>query len=225
MVDQGRFEIRIGGVSRGQESFAIRRQGEEHMAVGRTSLEGEELWVQSAEIGLRTNARLDPIRYEFRTLQQPRETIIAVRTGSRIKVTTSDVEGERMTELRADRRLVLLQPGVAHHYWFLVSRLAAASPGGTGTLDVLAPGTVQLAPAHLERTSDVELAFAEGPARQAVRYDVRIGESDHVIWVERGSGRVLRAEIPERAWVAVRHFESGGDEPEDGTGNSGEAGS
>ena len=208
MIDQGRFEIRIGGTSRGQESFAIRRQGEEYMAVGRTSLEGEELWVMSAEVGLRTDARFVPVRYEFRTLQRPSSTTIAVRTGSRIKVTTSNQEGERMTELMADRELVLIQTGVAHHYWFLIQRFGKAPAGLGGTVDALAPGAVERSAIRLDEVSEVELAIPDGPVLQATRYDMQIGESHHIVWVERTTGNVLRAEIPERAWVAIRISDS-----------------
>ncbi len=214
MIDQGRFEIRIGGESRGQESFAIRRQGEEYMAVGRTSLEEQELWVLSAEVGLRTDARYVPVRYEFRTLQRPTSTTIAVRTGSRIRVTTSNQEGERMTELMADRELVLIQTGVAHHYWFLIKRFGQASAGQTGTVDALAPGAVERSSIRLDGVTDVELALPDGPVREAIRYDMQIGETSHIVWVERTTGHVLRAEIPERAWVAIRIYDSTGDAPE-----------
>jgi hypothetical protein len=213
MIDQGRFEILIGGAVRGQESFAIRRQGEEYMAVGRTSLEGQELWFMSAEIGLRTDARFDPVRYEFRTLQRPTSTTIAVRTGSRIRVTTSNEEGERMTELMADRELVLIQTGVAHHYWFLIKRFGQASAGQGGTVDALEPDAVERSSILLEKISDVELALPDGPVHDATRYDMQIGESRHIVWVERTTGHVLRAEIPERAWVAVRIYGATGAGP------------
>ncbi|MGW8281881.1 MAG: hypothetical protein ACWGON_01165 [Gemmatimonadota bacterium] len=214
MIDKGLFEIRIGGVRRGQESFAIRRQGEEYMAVGRTSFEGEEIWLLSAEVGLRTDARFVPVRYEFRTLQRPSSTTIAVRTGSRIRVTTSNQDGERMTELVADRELVLIQTGVAHHYWFLIKRFGKAAAGLGGTVDALAPDAVKRSAIRLEAVTDVDLALPGGPVREATRYDMRIGDTVHIVWVERATGHILRAEIPERAWVAVRVFEPTDTDPE-----------
>jgi hypothetical protein len=210
VIDQGRFEIRIGGATRGQESFAIRRQGEEYMAVGRTSLQGEELWVMSAEVGLRTDGRFVPVRYEFRTLQRPTSTTVAVRTGSRIKVTTSNEEGERTTELMADRQLVLIQTGVAHHYWFLIQRFGQATAGLGGTVDALAPDAVERSSIRLDEVTEVELPTQDGQVLEATRYDMQIGESRHIVWVQRTTGKVLRAEIPERAWTAVRIDESGG---------------
>ena len=214
IIDQGRFEIRIGGAARGQESFAIRRQGEEYMAVGRTSLEGQDLWVLSAEVGLRTDAQYVPVRYEFRTLQRPTSTTIAVRTGSRIRVTTSNQEGERMTELMLDRELVLIQTGVAHHYWFLIKRFGQASAGQGGTVDALAPDAVERSSIRLDEVSDVEITLPDGLVREAKRYDMQIGETSHIVWVERTTGHVLRAEIPERAWAAIRIYDSTGGDPE-----------
>ena len=207
MVDRGRFEILIGGSVRGQESFAIRRQGEEYMAVGRTSLEGENLLVLSAEVGLRTDARFMPVRYEFRTLQRPTSTTIAVRSGNRIRVTTSNQEGERMTEVLADRGIVLIQTGVAHHYWFLIRRFGNAEVGRGGTVDALTPDYVKRSGIRLEAVEEVDLAFPAGPVVAARRHDIRIGDTRHTVWTKRSTGRVVRAEIPERAWVAVRLFE------------------
>ncbi len=214
MIDQGRFEIRIGGAARGQESFAIRRQGEEYMAVGRTSLEGQDLRVLSAEVGLRTDARYVPVRYEFRTLQRPTSTTIAVRTGNRIRVTTSNQEGERMTELMLDRELVLIQTGVAHHYWFLIKRFGEASAGQGGTVDALAPDGVERSSIRLDEVTEVDLTLPDGRLREARRYDMQIGETRHIVWVERTTGHVLRAEIPERAWVAIRIYDSTDGDPE-----------
>lgn len=214
MIDQGRFEIRVSGAARGQESFAIRRQGEEYMAVGRTSLEGQDLRVLSAEVGLRTDARYVPVRYEYRTLQRPTSTTIAVRTGSRIRVTTSNQEGERMTELMLDRELVLIQTGVAHHYWFLIKRFGQASAGQGGTVDALAPGVVERSSIRLNEVTEVEIALPDGRVRDAKRYDMQIGETRHIVWVERTTGHVLRAEIPERAWAAIRIYDSTGEDPE-----------
>lgn len=214
MIDRGRFEILIGGSARGQESFAIRRQGEEYMAVGRSSLEGDNLLVLSAEVGLRTDARFMPVRYEFRTLQRPSSTTIAVRSGNRIRVTTSNQEGERMTELLADRGIVLIHTGVAHHYWFLIQRFGNAEAGRGGTVDALTPDDVRRSGIRLEAVEDVDLAFPDGPVLAARRHDIQIGDTRHIVWTERSTGRVLRAEIPERAWVAIRLFEA--DEADEG---------
>jgi hypothetical protein len=204
LVDQGRFEIRIGGVPRGQESFAIRRQGTEYMAVGRISREGAGVWIGSAEVGLRTDARFVPVRYEFRTLQRPTTRIIATRTGSRIRVTTSDQSGEGMTEIAAGPNLLLLQSGVVHHYWFLVRRLQGAQAGREGSVEAVTPADVQRMGVELVAVEPDSVAGPGNRRVAATRYEIRIGDTLHRVWVEQGSGRVLRAEVPDQDWAAVR---------------------
>lgn len=204
IVDQGRFEIRIEGVPRGHESFAIRRQGAEFMAVGRISREGAGVWIGSAEVGLRTDARFVPVRYEFRTLQRPITRVIATRAGSRIQVTTSDQAGERMTEIGAGPGLLLLQTGVVHHYWFLVRRLQGAPAGQGGTVEALTPAEVLRLGVELTSVQPERVELPEGRTAEAIRYEIRIGDATHRVWLETETGRVLRAEIPEQGWSAVR---------------------
>ncbi len=204
LVDQGRFEIRIGGVPRGQESFAIRRQGAEYMAVGRISREGAGVWIGSAEVGLRTDARFVPVRYEFRTLQRPTTRVIATRTGSRIRITTSDQSGEGMREIAAGPGLLLLQSGVVHHYWFLVRRLEGTRVGGEGSVEAVTPSDVQRLGVELVAVEPDSVVGPGGATVPATRYEIRIGDTRHRVWVERDSGRVLRAEVPDQDWSAVR---------------------
>ena len=204
IVDQGRFEIRVGGVPRGQESFAIRRQGTEYMAVGRISREGAGVWIGSAEVGLRTDARFVPVRYEFRTLQRPTTRVIATRTGSRIRVTTTDQSGEGMTEIAAGPSLLLLQSGVAHHYWFLVRRLQGAQAGKEGSVEAVTPSDVRRMGVELVSVEPDSVAGAGGGSLPATRFEIRIGDTLHRVWVEQASDRVLRAEVPSEEWSAVR---------------------
>ncbi|MFO7586817.1 MAG: hypothetical protein R6X22_01980 [Gemmatimonadota bacterium] len=216
IVDRGRFEVRIEGVPRGQESFAIRRQGAEYMAVGRISREGAGVWIGSAEIGLRTDGRFVPVRYEYRTLQRPPTRVIATRAGSRIRITTTDQTGERMTEIGAGPGLLLLQTGVVHHYWFLVRRLQGARAGEGGTVEAVTPADVRRMGVELASVEPDRVAGPRGGTIEATRYEIRIGDVLHRVWVESESGRVLRAEIPEQGWSAVRVAEATdqGEQPE-----------
>lgn len=129
-----------------------------------------------------------------------------------------------MTELVADRELVLIQTGVAHHYWFLIKRFGRAAPGLGGTVDALAPDAVTRSAIRVEQVADVDLVLPGGAAREATRYDIRIGDTAHVVWVERATGHILRAEIPERAWVAVRVYEPTGSDTGSGAAGSSQEG-
>ncbi len=78
------------------------------MAVGRIQLEGESTWLRSAEFGLRTDGAYAPARFETRALGQPAHTLKLTRSGTRLRITTTSDEGDRMTELLAAPGQVLL---------------------------------------------------------------------------------------------------------------------
>lgn len=202
LIDQGRYDIRLGDRAAGTETFAIRRQGEGYMAVGRLQLEGSGAWLRSAEFGLRTDGSFAPVRYEIRALGEP-QSLIASRTGTRIRITTTSEEGERMTELLANPNHVLLGPGVAQHYYFLIQRLASGRGGG---VIGLIPGEGREAPVRVVGSSEstVEIGGKPVPAR---RWELSIDGTTHLVWSDPADGRILRVEIPDRRWRSVRQAE------------------
>lgn len=200
LVDQGRYDIRLGDRGTGTETFAIRRQGEGYMAVGRIQLEGSGAWLRSAEIWLRTDGSFTPVRYRFESLvtEDPRN-VEFLRTGTRIRVSTSSDEGVRVNELLADPDQVLLEPGVAQHYYFVVRRLAA----GSDRLTALIPGEGREAPIRLTGTSDVTIEVGERSV-DARRWELTVDGETHLVWSDRTDGRILRVEIPDRGWRSDR---------------------
>lgn len=202
LIDQGRYDIRLGDRATGTETFAIRRQGEGYMAVGRIQLEGSGTWLRSAELGLRTDGSFAPVRYEIRALGGP-HSLIAARTGTRVRITTSSEEGDRMTELLANPNHVLLGPGIAQHYYFLIQRLESGRGGG---VIALVPGEGREAPVRVVGTSEstVEIGGEPVPAR---RWELSIDGTTHLVWADPADGRILRVEIPDRGWRSVRQAE------------------
>lgn len=203
LVDQGRYDITLGGRAAGTETFAIRRQGEGYMAVGRIQVERGVAGLQSAEFGLRTDGAFGPVRYETRATGNGR-SVIATRAGTRIRITTSNDEGDRMTELLADPSQVLLDPGIAQHYYFLVRRVAS---GATGSLKALIPGEAREVPVRLVGTTDVEVQAA-GSRQPARRYEFSVGGATHVVWADPADGRILQVDVPDRQWRSVRRAEN-----------------
>ncbi|MGD8496758.1 MAG: hypothetical protein PVF05_11240 [Gemmatimonadales bacterium] len=203
LVDQGRFDIRVGDRTTGTETFAIRRQGEGYMAVGRLQLEGTGAWLRSAEVMLRTDGSYAPVRYRYESrVEGERRMVDLTRAGTRLRVSTTSAEGERMTELLANPRQVLLGPGIAEHYYFLVRRLSA----GGRSLTALLPQEGREAPIRLvgSRDTTVDVGSQAVPAR---RWEVEIDGSTHLVWSDLADGRVLRVEIPDRQWRSVRRAE------------------
>ncbi len=202
LVDQGRYDITIGDRVAGTETFAIRRQGEGFMAVGRIQLEAEGTWLRSAEFGLRTDGAFTPVRFETRSVGGPARTLIVTRNGTRLRITTSSDEGDRMRELLATPHQVLLGPGIAQHYYFVIRRINAA--GGL-PLDLVAirPGRGLEHTVRVDSVTTTEITMA-GAARPASRYDLDVGGEQHVVWADPADGRILMVEIPDRRWTSVR---------------------
>lgn len=203
LVDQGRYDIRLGDRATGTETFAIRRQGEGYMAVGRIQLEGSGAWLRSAEVMLRTDGSFTPVQYrlESRVTGDPR-TVSFLRSGTRIRISTSSDEGERVSELLAGPDQVLLEPGIAQHYYFVVRRLAAGADGLTAVI----PGDGQEAPIRLTTTSDVTIDVG-GRSMDARRWELTVDGTTHLVWSDRADERILRVEIPDRGWRSDRRAE------------------
>jgi hypothetical protein len=200
LVDQGRYDIRFGDRASGTETFAIRRQGEGYMAVGRIQLEGTGAWLRSSEVVLRTDGSFAPIRYRFesRVAGDPR-TVDFARSGTRIRITTSSDEGERVNELLARPDQVLLEPGIAQHYYFVIRRLAA----GGDRLTAVIPGEGREASIRVTDASDTTIEIG-GRSTEARRWELAIDDATHLVWSDRADGRILRVEIPDRAWRSER---------------------
>ncbi|MFW6089449.1 MAG: hypothetical protein ACODAB_06830 [Gemmatimonadota bacterium] len=200
LVDQGRYDIRLGERATGTETFAVRRQGEGYMAVGRIQLEGSGAWLRSAEVMLRTDGSFAPVQYrlESRVTGDPR-TVSFLRSGTRIRISTSDAEGERVNELLADPDQVLLEPGIAQHYYFVVRRLSA----GADRLSAVVPGDGREAPIRVAAASDVTIEIGERSV-DARRWELTVDDTTHLVWSDRADGRILRVEIPDRAWRSER---------------------
>jgi hypothetical protein len=204
LVDQGRFDITIGERGTGTETFAIRRQGEGYMAVGRMQLDREDEWLTSAEFGLRTDGTYSPVRFESRSLGRPMRSLVLTRTGTRLRITRSNDEGERMTELLATPNQVLLGPGIAQHYYFVVRRIEAVGDAGAGLVAILPEGGREQ-PVTVGSVSDVEVSLGEA-TRAARRYDLMVGDTQHVVWADASDGRILRVRIPARSWTSTRRM-------------------
>lgn len=202
LIDQGRYDITVGDRVAGTETFAIRRQGEGYMAVGRIQLEGDGTWLRSAEFGLRTDGAYAPVRFETRALGRIAHTLIVTRTGTRLRITSSSEEGDRMTELLAAPDQVLLEPGIAQHYYFVIRRLKAAG-GQPIELVAILPGDGQEQPIRVAGVASTQVTIG-GVLRPADRYELDVGGTRHIVWADAADGRILRVELPDRRWTSVR---------------------
>jgi len=203
LVDQGRFDIRLGDGASGTETFAIRRQGDGYMAVGRIQLQGSGAWLRSSEVVLRTDGSFSPTRYRFESrVAGDARTVDFARSGTRIRITTTNEEGERVNELLAGPDKVLLEPGIAQHYYFVIRRLAA----GGGELTAVIPSEGREAPVRVVGTSDGTVEIGGG-STTARRWELEVDGLTHLVWSHPDDARIFTVEIPDRDWRSVRRTE------------------
>jgi len=202
-LDGGTFEHSVRGSFAGTETFAVRRRGEDVVAVGRVTREGGPETLRALEVGLRLDRSGRPMRYELQTREGPGLHVVVNRTGSRLRVTTAADEGERFTEFLADQRLVLLEREIAHHYYDLARRIRESGDPRSLDLEVLVPSesrTVSLRVRGLSR----DTLTVEDARVSSTRYQISVGGEETLLWTATEDGRIMQVAIPGRGWQAAR---------------------
>ncbi len=178
-LDGGTFEHSVGGGFAGTETFAVRRRGEDVVAVGRVTREGGPEALRALEVGLRFDGSGRPLRYELHTREGPPLHVVVNRTGSRLRVTITADEGERFTELRE-----------------------AGDPRSLD-LEILVPSEGRTVPLQVRALSRDTLTLQDTRV-SATRYELTVGGEDTVLWLATEDGRIMRVAIPGRGWQAAR---------------------
>jgi hypothetical protein len=201
-LDEGTFRILVGGREVGVETFSIRQNGEGADAVviaqGRVVLNdngGSEVIanVQVAGAGLR------PVAYDLELRGADARRIRGSVTGTRASARTLSRTGETMREYLVTDGAVILDDGVAHHYYFIAQRATA----GAARTAVMVPRESRQLVATL-RVGGEESVSAGGTTTRARRLTVEpAGGDTRNVWID-AQGRVLRVEVPGRNYTAVR---------------------
>jgi hypothetical protein len=202
-LDEGAFRLFLGGAEVGTETFTIRQNGTGASAViiaqGRTVLTGarggEEV-TASLEVGGTT---LRPAAYQV-TVQGAEPQRIAGRVvGGRFSARIVSPAGEAMREYLAGEGAILVDEGVAHHYYFLARRL----DGGSVSVPIIIPRQSRQVAAQVTARGEETIAI-DGRNVQARRFNVApAGLPVRHLWVD-AQGRVLRVDIPDTGFRAVR---------------------
>jgi len=202
-LDSGTFEHFVGGSYVGTETFAVRRRGDDVIAVGRITREGGPGALQSLEVGFRVDALGRLVRYELHTREGPALHVVVNRTGSRLRVTTASPEGERVTEFQAAGSLLVLEKEIAHHYYELARLLREAADPRDLALEALVPSEGRKVPVRVTALSRDTVAVGDTQVA-ATRYELRLGDETTYLWVATSNGRITRVANPDRRWTAVR---------------------
>ncbi len=202
-LDQGRFEVWMGGQRIGTEVFAIRRVGSKIRAVGRLQLEPGVESVWPYEVRLQTNTRFEPEIYELQFMGGPVRNVVGRRTENGLLVHTATETGDRFKEFATAAGTVILETGSAHHFYILFRRLGAdGAPTGRHAVPVLVPTANRAAQAGVVRAGPTKLNIG-GRSYDVTRYDVSVGEVTHEVFID-SEGRVLKVAAPESGWQAIR---------------------
>lgn len=200
-LDEGAFRLTVDGREVGMETFAIRQNGAGADAVitaqGRVVLQqngGSEVVssVQFAGAGLR------PVAYDLELRGGDARRISGSVTGRRASARIT-AGSETFREYLVTEGAIVLDDGVAHHYYFVAQRAAA----GAASVPIMIPRESRQAQATIT-TGPEESVTVAGSSVRARRLTVQVAGGDsRNVWVD-GSGRVLRVEVPARNYVAVR---------------------
>lgn len=200
-VDRGAFRLFVNGVEAGVEEFEIQRRGEgddqRTLAKGTVEMRDGSTLVTTL---LATGGALALHSYQARRIAGGDTLAVTMERADRrrLDALTRGPWGEEVREYRApDNTTVVLDEGVAHHYFVLGGLLRGPVP----TLHLLSPVVQAEAEAEAEAGSETIRIGGEPVATTRVR--LRAEDGERVAWFD-GSGRLVRVEVPARGFVAER---------------------
>lgn len=200
VLDEGTFNVFLQGREVGTETFRIQRSGmgddARIVAVGNVALETPSGRLTMAP-NIRASTDLAPQAYTNEIAGAREARVSGVVEGGRFTTRVTSPAGESQREFRVGSGTVLLEQDVAYLYYFLSRQVEEG-----GTLAVIVPSTGEQV--RFQVVSSRVEPFRLGREQLDVRH-VRLegGERIHEVWLD-DQGRVLRVEIPSRAYRAER---------------------
>jgi len=203
-TDEGTFRIMVGGREVGVETFSIRQNGTGPDAVtiaqGRVALEaaggGSEV-VANVQL---SGAGLRPVAYDVELRGGDAQRIRGTVSGRRASARTVAGGGqEQWKEYLVTDGAVLLDDGMAHHYFFIAQRFAE---GATRT-PIMIPRESRQVQATIAAAGEESITIGSGSVRARKLTVTPAGGDTRSIWID-AQNRVLRVEIPAKNYVAVR---------------------
>ena len=197
VVDEGTFTVSRAGVPVGRESFRVIRApapgGQVYQATG-TSVIGDI----KATSRLGTDSLGRPVAYESDVSEggQLLQRLRGRGRPTRFSVLAQTRTGESAREYVLPNGTLVLDEDVFHQFFFV--GLAAQSV----EIVVISPRSAQQDVMRLQAGAAETVEIA-GRALAARRYSLVNGQGPRHVWVD-GEGRLLKVEIPDRGYVALR---------------------
>lgn len=199
LFDRGTFRLTVHGQEHGVEEFVIQRQGSgealQTQARGKIVLrDGRTL----ATTLIASGPALVPSMYQLLVTGADTLEITLSRVGERFNALARGPWGEEAREYRASAHTLVLEDGVAHHYFLLGPYLQT----GFTALRTLSPASEgQMAAAGMEATP--ETVQVDGEAVESTKIRLVMPDGERLAWFD-GSGRLVRVALPARGFVAER---------------------
>ncbi len=202
-LDEATMQVYREGALVGREEFSIRRVGSGGQA--RVILRGT-VTTDTPDGRLALSPMMDTEGADLLLsgyqidVSGPQTTAISVtRSGNRFLMRAISSSGERLREFRAGPGSILLDEGVAHHYFLLTPYLETSSPV---SLTVLVPRTGNQVRMTLTRVGEEEIRVGDRLV-DAQHFRLEGGGDVREVWFD-GQERILRVEIPSMEYVAER---------------------
>ncbi len=195
-IDEGTFTIFVGDRVVGQETFHIRRlgSGADSRIIANADV---DLGARKMISILEAAPDLSLSKYQLEVSGDGSTEIFLQRSGRRFLVRVISLEGERERELSARDGSVIVEEGIAHHFHFVVPLMGSAA-----VVPVVRPRASSEGRLAVSEVDDVSMTIA-GEEIAARRVALFLDEVEHHVWID-FQGRVLRVEVPSRAYRAER---------------------
>ena len=196
-MDQGTFQLYVDGVEAGTEEFRIQREG----------TGDAQVTLATGTIGMRdgrtvtTILRLlgtDMLLNQYSAFVTGTDTLAVrvMRAGNRLRTRTVASQGEEEQAYRARASSVILDEGVAHHYFVLNAWADGATVHGLAPLAGREQATIRL----VTGSETIQLG-GERVATTRIRFNAADGGG--TAWFD-GSGRLVRVALEGRRFLADR---------------------
>ncbi|HYH78900.1 MAG TPA: hypothetical protein VEX86_03865, partial [Longimicrobium sp.] len=199
--DQGTFRVYVGEREVGTETFTITQTGSGAVAV--TMATGKvELRLAEGSLSLSPRLRAqgvgaDPVQYQVDVSGDAPQRIVGTIAGGRVSQKIVTGAGEQLREYVASAGAVVLDEGVAHHYYFLAQRTHS------GTVPVIVPRENRQVLATVTNRGEEPVQIAGRTVRLFHLVVQPRGGAAADVWVD-ALNRVIRVEVPARQYRAVR---------------------
>ena len=200
-ADQGTFRVHVQDQDVGTEEFTITATGsgtgQEVFATGRVRVRLPE---GSLELDPRLRTRGiegNPVEYQVDVGGTSPRKIVGTVGGGRFSAKIVTASGEQLREYVASQRAVVLDEGVAHHYYFLAQRTH------NGRIPVIVPRENRQVMATVTSRGEERVQVGGTPVTLFHLVVQPQGGHEHHVWVD-ALNRVIRVEVPARAWRAER---------------------